>query len=164
MCHQPSGFGRWRIFDLGCASVKYSVTFQNLQAGDKIFDLNLWTINIILSFICRQMTNICLEISRQIFPYYTGKNNIVYFLWFSIKYLCNKPSGFGRWGIFDLGCASVKYSVTFQNLQAGDKIFHLNLWTINIISRCISRYITRYNVYQDIKISIYIYISRYQDI
>ena len=29
------------IFDLSCASVKYSVTFQNLQAGDKIFDLNL---------------------------------------------------------------------------------------------------------------------------
>ena len=48
LCHQPSGFGRRRIFDLGCASVKYSVTFQNLQTGDIIFDLSLLTINIIL--------------------------------------------------------------------------------------------------------------------
>ena len=28
-----------RIFDLSLASVKYSVTFQNLQAGDKIYGL-----------------------------------------------------------------------------------------------------------------------------
>ena len=47
LCHKHSGFGGDRIFDHGCALVKYSVTFQNLQTCDKIFDLNLLTTNII---------------------------------------------------------------------------------------------------------------------
>ena len=53
MCHQPSGFGRWRIIDLCCASVKYFVTFQNLQPGDKIFLL----INISINNNCYSVTN-----------------------------------------------------------------------------------------------------------
>ena len=47
LCNKPSGFGGDRIFDHSCALVKYSVTFQNLQAGDKIFDLNILTTNFI---------------------------------------------------------------------------------------------------------------------
>ena len=86
----PPAFMFWKvtIFDLSFALVKYCVTLTNIwpplinikhyiifkfQYNIKIYAWNFWAHILILSFICRQMTNICPEIFWQIFPYYTVK-------------------------------------------------------------------------------------------
>ena len=85
------------------------------------------------------------------------ENDLPEALWENI--LCNKPSGFGGDRIFDHGCALVKYSVTFQNLQAGDKIYDLNLLTTNII---FVRYLQWLDMYwSDYTVANYILVGLY---
>ena len=50
MCHLHSGLGRGLNSWPRQASVNYSVPFPNPRAGDKIFELNLLTITVILSY------------------------------------------------------------------------------------------------------------------